>query len=136
VGTALTNYATPFHVAGKVVEARPICEEALTYERRHGEPRSIAVNYRAIIASSLVTRALLLLARSNVDGAAELVSESIAEAAAAADYETMPVVLSAAAPGRWEKALAEGSELEVHDVLTVAAGVVASTELVGQSRAA
>jgi predicted ATPase/class 3 adenylate cyclase len=59
--------------------------------------RAREINYRAIIASALVTRALLLLNRSEIEPAAQNLLEAIEPTAAATDFETAPVLLSAAA---------------------------------------
>ena len=70
-------------------QAEALIEEALEKARE--------INYRAIIASALVTRALLLLNRSEIEHAAQKLSEAIEPTAAATDFETAPVLLSAAA---------------------------------------
>lgn len=70
-------------------QAAVLIDEALEKARE--------INYRAIIASALVTRALLLLNRLEIEGAAEKLSEAIEPTAAVTDFETAPVLLSAAA---------------------------------------
>ncbi len=74
---------------GDLEQAEELIAEALENARE--------INYRAIVASSLVTRALLLLYRSEIDAAAEQLWAAIEPTSAASDFETMPVLLSAAA---------------------------------------
>lgn len=74
---------------GEFDTAKALLDEALENAR--------VLDYRAIIASSLVTGALLLLDSSQFEAAARQLADAIEPTTSASDLETVPVLLSAAA---------------------------------------